>query len=91
MQKEAVAHQVDQAVAVSWIVCEPRHLQVELAQEDLLGPHRGSDGQAPAPGHPLKVLGRRSILLPALRNGLGSITQDTDATIGAAVLHSLYP
>jgi hypothetical protein len=81
MQEDAVADQIDQAVAVSRVMCEPDELQIELAQEDLLGPHRGSDGQAPAPGYLLKVLGRRPILLPALRHDLGSLMQDTEAAI----------
>ena len=47
MQEHAVSDQVDQAVAVSRIVCEPDELQIELTQEDLLGPHLGPDGHAP--------------------------------------------
>jgi hypothetical protein len=81
MQKEAVSDEVDEAVAVPRVVCEPCQLQVELAKEYRLGLHRGPEGQAPAPGDLLKVLGRRPVLLPALRHDLGGLKQGTGAAI----------
>ena len=73
MQDDAVADQVDQAVPVPRVVRKPGDLQIEQAQDDLLGSHRAPECQAPAPGHLLEVLGRRSVLLPALRENLGSM------------------
>jgi hypothetical protein len=87
MQEHAVSDQVDQAVAVSRIMREPNELQIELAQEDVLGRHHTADGQAPAMSHLLKVLGWRPILLPALRHDLGSLLQDAEAIFRNVIPH----
>jgi hypothetical protein len=60
---------------VSRVVRKPGDLQIEQAQHDLLGSHRGPECQAPSPGHLLEVLGRRAVLVPALRENLGSMMQ----------------